>query len=34
MPKVPRGKRQVLVLLSEDVYKRLWELIRAKHERP
>ena len=34
MKKMPKGKRQLLVYVDEGVYKRLWELIKAKHEKP
>jgi hypothetical protein len=32
--KVPKGKRQLLIYVDEEVYKRPWKLIKMKHEKP
>jgi len=31
MPRVPKGKIQLSVLISEDLYKRLWDHIKSKY---
>ncbi|MEM2363649.1 MAG: hypothetical protein QXQ20_08170 [Candidatus Nezhaarchaeales archaeon] len=31
MPRVPKGKVQLSVLISEDLYKRLWDHIKNKY---